>query len=139
MSGGYFDYRDNDISTRLFGYRVETVYGIGEEKFYSRTPAQRGGYEHYSISRRDEYLKNLKMARKQDPFNNIFITEIVYDVLCLLHSFDYTECGDTGDDQFDDDVQAFLSKWLSPNITKEVVDGKLEQVREDIYKAIERK
>ena len=37
---------------------------------------------------------------------------MVYDIMCLLDSYDYYDCGDTDKDQYRKDVKFFKEKWF---------------------------
>ena len=42
------------------------------------------------------------------------ISELVFDVFCLLHSFDWYKSGDTEEEDYLEDVKFFKKKWLKP-------------------------
>lgn len=114
MSGGHFEYRDVSLCDEIFGYQLSPHYGIGE-KGQSR------------------------LAAKLNPLEDRQISEIVFDMLCLLSSYDYYRSGDTGEETYRDDVQRFKEKWLSPNrkqIDERTVNEMIEDLREEIYKTI---
>ena len=143
MSGGSFtnyNYSDSSLANDIFGYRVSLLYGFGPDKFYSKKKGD-GCYEHYSSNySREDYLANLKTVRKNNPFDDVVISELVYDVLCLVHSKDYAESGDTTDDQYEDDVKAFKDKWFGGRFrkeyAKELFDERLEATKNDVYRAL---
>lgn len=86
MSGGYFNYSQWSIADALF---PSLSVDYGED-----------GHE------------QSKKARKLNPMRDRDVSEIVWDVLCLLHSFDWCESGDTGEDTYQADVEWFKRKWL---------------------------
>ena len=50
------------------------------------------------------------------------ISALVYDVFCLLHSYDWAESGDTDMDAYQKDVEIFKSQWFKRQ-------GKIESKR----------
>lgn len=88
MSGGYFDYSNDDAAQKIFDYGITISYGLEELKDES------------------------KQAAKDNPLEDHEISELVYDVFCLLHSFDWYKEGDTGYETYQKDVAFFKDKWL---------------------------
>lgn len=65
------------------------------------------------------------------------ISALVYDVLCLLHSYDWAESGDTDMDAYQKDVEIFKSQWFKKarkDRIKEMIDISTEKLKEDLYK-----
>ena len=93
MSGGYFDYTDQQLTDEIFN--LWSNYDIG-------------GKIQDSCA---------KKARKLNPLEDEDMSELVYDVLCLLHSFDYYKECDTSEETYRNDVEALKKKWnLSKNV-----------------------
>lgn len=87
MSGGYYGYKDEELMDRIFGYCRTTI-------------------------RSKDYKKIIEEVRRDNPLEDPEISELVFDVLGLLHSFDwYMEC-DSGRDEYLADVKAFKDKWF---------------------------
>ena len=111
MSGGHCNY-DNDRACReIFGWEISPNYG-------------------------DRGFSQSKIARKLNPLDDFIISEIVFDVFCLLHSFDWYESGDTCEETYRKDVQYFKDKWLArlpEERTKEIVESAIDSVREKLY------
>lgn len=66
------------------------------------------------------------------------ISALVYDVFCLLHSYDWAESGDTDMDAYQKDVEIFKSQWFKKarkDRIKEMIDISTEKLKEDLYKA----
>ncbi len=99
MSGGKFNYEDLHLCSEIFGYDVDAVYCIGldEQKMYA------------------------KRARRMNPLKDSTISEMTYDLLCLLHSFDWAMSGDTSEYTYKADIKAFKNKWLKPS-AKEIIE-----------------
>lgn len=87
MSGGYFEYRDTALCDWVFEYDLSSKYG----------------------KHKDESLK----ARLMNPLKDKDVSELTYDILCLLHSFDYWQSGDMQEKQYRSDVIDFKRKWLN--------------------------
>ena len=67
------------------------------------------------------------------------MSELVWDVFCVLHSCDWYKSGDTGEDSYREDVERFKEKWLTvigEDRIKEMVARELETAREELGKAI---
>lgn len=65
------------------------------------------------------------------------ISALVYDVFCLLHSYDWAESGDTDMDAYQKNVEIFKSQWFKKarkDRIKEMIDISTEKLKEDLYK-----
>ena len=60
----------------------------------------------------EDGFRQSKQAAALNPLEDREISEIVWDVLCLLHSYDWYVSGDTGEEQYRADVKTFKEKWL---------------------------
>lgn len=88
MSGGYFGYSNDAAAREIFDDEVTISYGLENLKDES------------------------KQAANDNPLEDHEISELVYDVFCLLHSYDwYKEC-DTSHETYQKDVAFFKNKWL---------------------------
>ena len=113
MSGGRFDYSNDRACRDIFGWGVDCDYG---ENGFSQS----------------------KLARRINPLEDAVISELVFDVFCVLHSYDWYACGDTCEDTYRADVKRFKDKWLKPmrgKRAKEIVDDELEEVQKKLYLA----
>ena len=66
------------------------------------------------------------------------ISALVYDVFCLLHSYDWAESGDTDMDAYQKNVEIFKSQWFKKarkDRIKEMIDISTEKLKEALYKA----
>ena len=82
MSGGYFDYVNNRLMEELFGYDW------------------------------DSYNKGKKKQPVWDRFDDILISNLVYDVLVLINDLDYYKSGDTSKETYLKSVNDFKRKWI---------------------------
>lgn len=115
MSGGHFDYENDRLCENIYGYSVFPNYG---EKGFAQS----------------------KKARRINPLEDLVISELVFDVFCLLHSYDWYKSGDTCEETYRDDVKRFKKKWLtslSQSHIKEVVNDEIFRLRDELYKAFD--
>ena len=87
MSGGRWNYIQSTLANDLFDWRLSLDYG-------------------------DDGRRQSKHARRLNPMGDREISEIVWDVLCLVQSRDWNLSGDTCDETYMKDVKAFKEKWL---------------------------
>lgn len=88
MSGGYFGYRDGDL--------CETIFGVGSTLM--------GG---------SAYKENVKAAIYENPMEDREISELVFDVMCLLREYDYYRGSDTSRESYLAAKKQFKKKWFS--------------------------
>lgn len=95
-----------------------------------------GGYFNYL----DSSLKN-EIFGWSDKFHNVLndreLSELVWDILDLLHDYDWYICGDTGEDSWIKARKKFKDKWLNAereDIIKRMIDGAVEECRRELYK-----
>ena len=106
MSGGCFNYSNDATAREIFGYEVNINYGL------------------------EKLDADAKKVADDDPLEDREISELVYDVFCLLHSYDwYTEC-DTSQETYKKDIKYFKKKWF-----EKTNDERLERLAD---RAIER-
>lgn len=86
MSGGHFDYVEGRLEDEMFG--IGLSYDLDGNKGYSAE------------------------ARRQNPLMDEDLSELAYDLLCLIHSFDYYIEDDTSEETYRKDVNFFKQKWL---------------------------
>lgn len=87
MSGGRWEYTNDRLSSEMFGWRLNCVYG-------------------------DKGHKDCLKARDLNPMGDREISELVWDVLCLINARDYYESGDIGIDTYNKDLEWFKEKWF---------------------------
>lgn len=113
MSGGRFDYSNDRACREIFGWHIDCDYG---EQGFSQS----------------------KLARRLNPLEDAVISELVFDVFCVLHSYDWYASGDCCEDTYRADVKRLKDKWLKSmrgKRAKEIVDDELDAVREKLYLA----
>lgn len=87
MSGGRWNYMQSTLANEVFDWRLSVDYG-------------------------DDGRAQSKYARKLNPMGDHDISELVWDVFCLLQSRDWCLSGDTCEETYLKDVKAFKEKWL---------------------------
>lgn len=108
MSGGKFDYRNDMLCSDMFGYDLYCNYG-------------------------DEGFNQAKLARRRNPMRDQMISELVWDVFCLMHSLDWALSSDTSMEVYEADVKYFKQKWFKPtnkDLAKREIDAKAEELQE---------
>lgn len=94
MSGGSHNYLYSTLAIELD--IPSGSYGIGKGKY-------------------DSYVEDAKEARIINPMQDADLSELMYDVSCLLHSLEWYRSGDTGEEQYNADKKAFKDKWFNRN------------------------
>lgn len=99
-----------------------------------------GTFNYHNDSLKDEifpYSCNTSLkARNANPFGDRVISELVYDVLELIHAYDYYAASDTGEDTYRAAVKDFKDKWLSNKFDKKYCKDFVTQQYEQLYKEI---
>lgn len=110
MSGGHWSYENDRLAHEIFSWNMDPNYG---ERGFSQA----------------------KFARKMNPLEDKQLSEMLWDMLCLLHSYDWYASGDTGEDTYQEDVAYFKKKWLnvpSEELVSREIEKSLEEVRDDL-------
>lgn len=86
----------------------------------------------------DSQLKNAIFGWTDSPVN-VFedreISELVWDVLDLIHEYDWYASGDTCKENYLKAKEAFKKKWLSNRgvRVRRIVDEALKQCKDELY------
>jgi len=110
MSGGYWDYRNDGTCEDIFNMYPD--YG---DRGFSRS----------------------KYARERNPLEDPEISELVYDVFCLLHSADWHFSGDTGENTYRADIKRFKEKWFNVPAEERVsreIEAVIGEAKQTLYK-----
>lgn len=121
MSGGHWNYSQCNLGYDMYP-GCDVCYGLGDD----------------SRSKYSNYTSSVKLARKLDPMEDKQLSELVFDVLCLVYSADWYKSGDTGEDTYLADVKYFKQKWLKQkpdNIVKIEIDKAIEEAKNELYKS----
>lgn len=73
--------------------------------------------------------------RPHNVFEDREISELVWDVLELIHSFDWYQSGDTGKEDYLEDKAAFKKKWFSNRGVRirQTIDNAVDELRKELY------
>ena len=95
-----------------------------------------GGHFEYIDSR----LKD-EMFGWRDTWHNVMedreISELVWDVLNLIHDYDWYRSGDTGEETYLKAKDKFKKKWFGGNRgvrVRKIVDDALAEAKAELYK-----
>lgn len=114
MSGGHWNYQNDVIAQDIFGWHMSPNYG------------QRG-------------FKQAALARKSNPLEDKQLSELAWDLFCILHSYDWYASADTGEECYRADVAYFKKKWLKTSAeeqTRHEIDKALEETRLELYRSL---
>ena len=109
MSGGRFSYKQSDLANEIFGWNMSVDYG---EEGFSQSPK----------------------AARLNPLHDVEMSEMLWDMLCVVHSFDWWDSCDTSEEQYRADVKRFKEKWLGKNPaqrTNKMIQDAMERAKED--------
>ena len=99
-----------------------------------------GTFNYHNDSLKDEIFPfscNTPLkARNANPFGDRIVSEIVYDVLELIHAYDYYAASDIGEEAYRAAVKDFKDKWLSKKFDKKYCKEFVTQQYEQLYKNI---
>ena len=119
MSGGHFEYTQDRLCEALFGWDVYI-------------PRHR-------MNQETEYAEQLQAVRRIDPMHDIELSELVFDILYLIHSLDYWQSGDNGEAEYRKDAQWFKEQWADTpreDRLRFYVDEKIKALKEELEKMI---
>lgn len=112
MSGGRWDYENDRLAHEIFSWNLDPDYG-------------------------EDGFKQSVVARKINPLEDKQLSEMLWDMLCLLHSYDWYASGDCCEDSYRKDVAYFKNKWLKPQAadqTRREIDETIEEARRELYR-----
>lgn len=112
MSGGYFNYSNDSLCSDI--YDIYPDYGA---RGFDQSPE----------------------ARRRNPLEDPELSELVYDVFCLLHSYDWYRSADTCEETYRADVKRFKEKWfkgLPEDRVSREIESALDMARDDIRKTL---
>lgn len=95
-----------------------------------------GGYFEW----KDRYLKDEIFGWTDRCYNALEdreISELVWDVLNLLHDYDWYKSADTCEETYLEKKAAFKKKWFGSDRSvrlKQYVDDALQETKEELYK-----
>lgn len=104
MSGGHLDYFPRRLGEELFGWNMNVDYG-------------------------EDGWKQSEKARKMNPLENSEVSEMCWDMICLLHSYEWWKSGDNCEERYQEDLDHFKDKWLK-RTPKQRLDAYRTQLKE---------
>lgn len=119
MSGGRWNYGECNLGYDMFP-GCDVCYGLGDD----------------NKSKYGNYTESVRLARKHNPMEDKQLSELVFDVLCLIYSADWYKSGDTGEDCYRQDVSYFKEKWLNVKANdaiKAEIDKAIDEMKEELY------
>ena len=103
MSGGSLNYLASTMCDYLFGYKTDRDY----EMICNNA--------------------NARIARSLNPMHDRELSELMADVICLLHALEWFDSCDIGEEKYKECVNKFKAKWM--HRTK---DDRLNSYAEDL-------
>ena len=122
MSGGRWNYGQRNLGYEMFP-GCEVCYGLGDD----------------SRNKYGDYTGSVKRARQLNPMEDRQLSELVFDVLCLIYSADWYQSGDISEETYQEDVAYFKQKWVfqsTEKMTKAEIDKSVEALREELYQSL---
>ena len=118
MSGGRWNYNECSLGYDMFP-GCDVCYGIGSD----------------DKSKYGNYTESVTLARQLNPMEDKQLSELVFDVLCLIYSADWYKSGDTGQDDYLEDVKTFKKKWMKQSgkeLAKEEIEKSVSELRNEL-------
>lgn len=104
MSGGSLNYLASTMCDSLFGYKTDRDYEM--------------------ICNND----NARIARNLNPMHDRELSELMADVICLLHALEWYDSCDIGEETYKECVNKFKAKWLK-RTEKDRLNSYLEDLK----------
>lgn len=104
MSGGSLNYLASTMCDSLFGYKTDIDYEM--------------------ICNND----NARIARNFNPMHDRELSELMADVICLLHALEWYDSCDIGEETYKECVNKFKAKWLK-RTEKDRLNSYLEDLK----------
>ena len=117
MSGGHWEYENDNACSQIFAWDINPVYGLGQKN----------------------HQINSTIAMQLNPMEDVEISDLVYDVFCLLHSYDWYRSGDNMEETYRKDVEYFKEKWFKSSRAermKKYIDSAVSELRQNLLQII---
>ena len=99
-----------------------------------------GHFDYKDSSLRNEIfdwgIETTEEAMQLNPLKDKEISGLTFDLLNLIHTFDWAVCGDSNIKNYYKEVQEFKNKWLNSqkeDRTKLIIDISLEDLKKELY------
>lgn len=73
-------------------------------------------------------------------FEDVEISELVWDVFGLIHSYDWYASGDTSQETYLKEKKAFKQKWFESNReerVRNIVDTAINDLKKELYQSLD--
>lgn len=121
MSGGHFDYNEENLAESLFNTYIPR----------------------YRDNRwKEEYNHAKQTAIAVDPFEDIRLDALVFDILYLIHQRDFYLAGDTGEDTWKKERDWFYNLYFNDNSDeqnenmKQLINDRIDSIRDELIKQV---
>lgn len=81
-------------------------------------------------------IDSVEQAIKQNPLQDKEFSAMVYEMLDILHDFDWYMSGDSSKERYLESLQAFKNKWLKTNSEERIryiIDNEINSMKQDLY------
>lgn len=98
-----------------------------------------GGRFNYLDSTLKTEIFGYNFDKPKNVFEDLEVSELVWDVLDLVHTFDWYISGDTDEDDYLSAKKNFKNKWLENGTQrqKQIIDDAINELRDELYKTYE--
>lgn len=96
-----------------------------------------GHFDYKDSSLKDEIFGYSEKVSNQ--FEDLEISQLVWDVLDLIHAYDWYASGDTGREDWLEAKKAFKAKWLKSGQSErlqQIIDARLVEVRDELKEMV---
>ena len=92
---------------------------------------------HYSDIKPDNTGINYKRVIKSNPMHDIELSLLMYDISCLLHSLEWCDSSDIGDETYMKDVKAFKDKGIgrAPTARTDECSARIRSYAEELIES----
>jgi len=86
-----------------------------------------GGHFNYQDSSLKSEMFGWSDRRFNDPMEDVELSQMVYELLDLIHDLDWYKSGDTADENYLEAKRNFKNKWLRNKNYNDVIKGLIEE------------
>ena len=99
-----------------------------------------GVFDYVDLDLRDKIF-GYRYEKEKIPnvFEDREISEIIFDILNLIHEFDWYKSGDTGKEKYLNKKSEFKKKWLNNRgvRVRNVIDKAIKELKDELYETYE--
>lgn len=81
-------------------------------------------------------IETVEQAIRQNPLEDKEFSAMVYEMLDVLHDFDWYISGDTSKKHYRDSLQAFKNKWLKTDSKERlqyIINTEVNTIKQELY------